>query len=347
MANSPHQLNVIKVFALLLAVIGLVLIVFGLVLRHEHPAMLGLVVLGAVLTYQAFSLDKRREQAANEAHDQAVKRRVEALERAPWDEGYFLEVKKSDLSALLFVSLILVAGTVFAFSSLAGATPRWGMFAGSALFLLFMAFVLFRLLPGVGKPALVMNRHGFRTPLHGMVPWYEVGGISLQKITIQSRTTNTLTFQVESLAGEARALHWTERVLGAFGLGVGKRKVVPLILSGASEAPETVYAVARRLWHQQTGMNHEWSPMWSKEANQAARRTHEFIGRYKNPNASTEDIVGDPDAALTDVQQFRRDVDTLKEEQRRAKARSSWLLAIGILGMVASLLWPVVKRYFS
>jgi hypothetical protein len=54
-----------------------------------------------------------------------------------------------------------------------------------------------------------------------------------------------------------------------------------------------------------------------------------------------------PDAALTDVQQFRRDVDTLNPEQQRAKARSTWLLAMGIVGMVASLLWPVVKRYFS
>ncbi|WP_434514250.1 hypothetical protein AB6Q56_17095 [Dechloromonas sp. ARDL1] len=334
----------IKFFALLLAVIGLLLLGIGIALAREYPAMLAIGLAGAAISYFAYSLDKRREKLLQEKHAKEIKFRVEALAKAPWENGKSLEVKTSSTNVLI-TFLMLIASVLFAYSSASAAEPRWGMFVGSVLLATFVFLALFRIFPGMGKPALVLSIRGFQTPLHGIVPWCEVGGINLQQITLRGTTTNTLNFQVENYAKGVGHIHWTDRVLAVFGLGVLKRKVIPIPLNGASEEPETVYAIARLLWQQNTGMSHEWNPMFSNEFNQAARRVHEFLDHYKDPNSSAGGILSNPEKALKEVEQFRQDMGTVNSERRRTISKINWMVAISIFGIVATLLWSILMRH--
>ena len=335
-----------KSFALLFAVFGFLLLGIGLALTREHPAMLALAVAGGVITYFAYSMDGHREKLAAELHSKETKRRIEALAKISWKYGKSLEVKAGRANVVI-VSLTLMASVLFAYYSVSEVEPRWGMFAGGVAFSTFVLFALIRTLPSKGKPALVLNIQGFQTPLHGTIPWKEVGGINLQKITIRGATTITLSFQVENYAKAVSSVHWTECLLGFFGLGALKRKAIVVLLNGASEDPEAVAATARLLWQQSTGMNHEWNPMLSNEFNQAARRTHEFMDRHKDPKVSAEDILKDPDKTLKEVEQFRQDMKTVDSELRRDVRKINWLTAIGILGIISAFLWPFVRNYFQ
>jgi hypothetical protein len=334
----------VKVFALLFAVIGFLLLGIGLALMREHPAMLALAIAGAAITYLAYSLDGRREKTAAEQQRKETKLRIEALAKTSWKSGKVLEVKAGRPN-ILIASLTLTASVLFACFSVSETEPRWGMFAGSALFSTFVFFALMRILPGIGKPALVLDIRGFQTPLHGTIPWCEVGGINLQTITMRGATTITLNFKVENYAKAVASVHWTELLLDFFGLGAQKRKVIVVLLNGASEDPEVVVAIAKLLWQQNTGMNHEWNPMLSNEFNQAAKRAHEFMDRYKDPNASAEDILIDPAKVLKEVEQFHQDLDAVNSERRRTMSKINWLVAISILGIVSVLLWPFVRSH--
>ncbi|WP_265947429.1 hypothetical protein [Dechloromonas sp. A34] len=334
----------VKFFALLLAAIGFLMLGLGLALMHEHPAMLALGVAGAAITYFAYSMNRGREKSLIAQHDKEIVRRSEALAKTPWENGKSLEVRTGSAKFLIAL-LMLAASVLFAYSSASATEPRWGVFVGSVLFSAVVLFSVVRLLPGMAKPALVLSNRGFQTPLHGTVPWREVDGINLQQIALRGSTTNTLNFRVENYAEGADCIHWTERLLAVFGLGVLKRKVVVVLLNGASEKPETVYAIARFLWQQNTGMNHEWNPMFSNEFNQAARRVHEFRNRYKDPDASAAGLLSEPDKALKELEQFRQDMDTVNSERRRTISKINWMVALSILGIVATFLWPVVKRH--
>lgn len=332
-----------KFFALLLAVVGFILLGLGLVLTREHPAMLVLGIVGAIITYFAYSMDSRREKAVAAQHRKAIEHRIETLAKTPWENGNTLEVNTG--SGKIWIALLtLVASVLFAYSSASGTEPQWGIFAGSVLFSILALFALFRLLPGIGKPVLVLSKHGFTTPLHGIIRWAEVSGVHLQEITLRGSTTSTLIFKVERYGESAESIHWTEQVLAAFGLGALKRKVVAVLLNGATEKPETIYAIAKLLWQQNTGMNHEWNPMLSDEFNQAARRAHEFMERHKAPNSFTTEVFSDPSKALDEIEQFRRDMGTVNSERRRAISKINWMVALSVFGIVGSLLWPVVKR---
>ena len=332
----------VKFFALLLAVVGFTLLGLGLVLTREHPAMLVLGIAGAIITYFAYSMDSRREKAVAAQHKKALELRIETLAKTPWENGNTLEVSGS--GNVWIALLALVASVLFAYSSASATEPHWGIFAGSVLFSILALFALFRLLPGMGKPILVLSKRGFTTPLHGTIRWGEVSGVNLQQITLRGSTTSTLNFKVERYGERDERAHWTEQVLAAFGLGVLKRKVVAVLLNGASEKPETIYAIAKLLWQQNTGMNHEWNPMLSDEFNQAARRAHEFMDRHKAPNSFTTEVFSDPSKALDEMEQLRRDMDTVNSERRRTISKINWMVALSVFGIVGSLLWPVVKR---
>jgi len=336
-----------KFFALLLAIVGLLLLGIGLALTREQPAMLALAIAGGVITYFAYSIDGRRERLAAEQHGRETKLRIEALAKSSWKNGKNLEIKSGGVNVVI-ASLALTASVLFAYFSVSEAQPKWGMFAGSVLFSVFVLFALIRILRGIGKPALVLNNQGFHTPLHGTIPWREVGGINLQKITIRGATTITLSFQVQDYAKAVSNVHWTEWLLGFFGLGALKRKVIAVVLNSASEDPEVVAAIARLLWQQSTGMDHEWSPMLSNEYNQASRRAHEFIEHRKASNTTAEDILRDPDKALDElknVEQFMQDVGTANSELRRHMTKIKWQVAIVLLVTIAWVLWLLVRSY--
>ena len=307
--------------------------------------MLAIGLAGAAITYFAYSLDKRREKSILKQHAEEIKLRVETLAKAPWKNGKSLEVRTSRTNVLIAL-LMLVASVLFAYYSASATEPKWALFTGSVLFSAVVLFALVRIFPGMGKPALVLSIRGFQTPLHGIVPWCEVGGINLQQIALQGSTSNTLIFQVENYAKGVGRIHWTDRALAIFGLGVLKRKVIPILLNGASEAPETVYAIARLLWQQNTGMSHDWNPMFSNEFNQAARRMHEFIDHHKDPSASADEILRDPDKTLQEIEQFRQDMSIVNSERRRTISTLNWMVLLSILAIVATLLWAILTRHF-
>lgn len=332
-----------KFFALLLAVVGFILLGLGLVLTREHPAMLAVGIVGVIITYFAYSMDSRRKETVAAQQRKTIELRIETLAKTPWDNGNTLEVNTGG-GKIWIALLTLVASVLFAYSSASGTEPKWGIFAGSIMLSVLALFALFRLVPGMGKPVLVLSKCGFTTPLHGTIRWGEVSGVHLQEITLRGSTTSTLNFKVERFGESAESTHWTDQVLAAFGLGALKRKVIAVLLNGAREKPETIYAIAKLLWQKNTGMNHEWNPMLSDEFNHAARRAHEFMDRHKAPNSFTTEVFSDPSKALDEMEQFRRDMDTVNSERRRTISKINWMVALSVFGIVGSLLWPVVKR---
>lgn len=190
-------------------------------------------------------------------------------------------------------------------------------------------------LVGFGKPACVFDKDGFLTPMHGQIAWQAVERVALEQYTVRGVTYSMLLFRVPNYQNAASNIHWLQRLLALFGVGAIKRKVVGVNLKGASENPEIVLAVARFLWREATGRNHEWLPTYSDAYNEAARRVSHITMSPPDSGSLERRLQNNPQEVLDELEQVNDDIKLMNEERARRLARlKSTIIATTILLLI-------------
>lgn len=322
-----------KIVNLLLLVGGMIMAVFGLAAFHVAPILLGFGMIAA-----AFFSDRRRERLEKEKRSADIARRIAELTQAPWHSRKTL---KLDGSRWMAVGLTLggFASALAIHKGITSDAVHWQWVLGGAFFLAVIAIALPRSLASLGTPLLELDRDGFAMPIHGRIPWREVSGVDLNQFTHRGTTTSILLFRVARYRHIVASIHWTERVLALFGLGAVARGIVGVRLPSSKENPETVYAVARFLWKQATGHDYNWNPMLSDEYNEAATRMAAIASRPLGP-----DVLEQPDEALAELEQVRKDLAVMRTEGTRVTSRLNWVIGIAVILTVLSIAWPWLNR---
>jgi hypothetical protein len=322
-----------RIINLFLLAGGLIMTAFGLL-----TIRVTLILVGVGLIAVAVIRDQRRAQQVKEKQSADIARRIAELTQATWHSHQTLKVHRS---AWMAIGLLLggLASAWAVHDGITGASVRWPLVFGGSLFLAAIAIALPRSLASPGKPACELDRNGFVTPVHGRMPWREVSGIHLHQVTHRGATTSFLFFRVARFRHIAADIHWSERVLALFGLGALRRGIVGVPLKGADENPETIYAVARFLWKQATGLDHQWNPMMSDDYNEAAQRVAEITSRLSDP-----DVLEHPNQALAALEQGQKNFATMRAEAARLRARSSWAVGIVVILALLSLAWPWLSK---
>jgi hypothetical protein len=154
-----------------------------------------------------------------------------------------------------------------------------------------------------------------------------------------------LIFRVSDRQTILKNAHWTERALSLIGLGAIRRRAISIQLDrpdGAHETPETVAAVATFLWRQASGLVHDWNPNFSNAHNDAAKRVAEVMARHQDSDAIKDYISSQPEKALTELEQLRSDMETLRKERLRLSSRLNrmvWIAIVVSLFLATSRLW--------
>ncbi len=335
-----------KFVALLLAVIGFALMGIGLALFMQSPLGISLILVpsGAGVIYWAYRWDARSEKSIEYKRLEMVSSRVDSLTKKPWSHNQVLEIKRS--SFIVFVScLVWIAIVFYTYSITLSPVVDWSIFMLGCFFSVMFLFVLLRLLCGFGKPSLLLNVQGFVTPLYGMIQWPEVEGINLYQQTMRGQKNSFLYFKIGNFSSSGNDIHWTEKILSSFGIGAIKRKVIPVFLNGAKEEPEAIYAVARFLWKQSTGLHHDWNPMFSGEMNQAMRRVHDLSAQSLDIQTLADNLRNAPEKELQKANQFSRDMQIINKEVSRQTRRYRLALYAGLLGLLVIIFWPFIQTY--
>lgn len=322
-----------KIVNLLLLAGGIMMAGFGLAAFHVAAILLGF----GMIVVASFS-DRRRERLEKEKRSADIARRIAELTQAPWHAHKTL---KLDGSLWMAVGLML-GGFASALAIRKGITSdavHWQWVLGGAFFLTLIAIALPRSLASLGKPLLELDRDGFAMPIHGRIPWREVSGVDLNQFTHRGTTTSILLFRVAHYQHIVANIHWTERALAAFGLGAVARGVVGARLPASKENPETVHGVARFLWKQATGHDHNWNSMLSDEYNEAAKRMAATTSRPLG-----QDVLEHPDEALAKLEQVRKDFAVMRTEGTRVTSRLNWAIGIAMILFILSIAWPWLSR---
>ncbi len=322
-----------RIINLLLLAVGLIMAALGLLTFRVT-----LILVGVGLIVAAVIRDRRRAQQVKDNQSADIARRIAELTQAPWHSHQTLKVHRSVWMAIG----LLLGGLASAWAvhdGITGASVRWSWVFGGSLLLAAIAIALPRSLASPGKPACELDRNGFVTPIHGRIPWREVSGIHLHQVEHRGVTTSFLFFRVARFRHIAADIHWSERVLALFGLGALRRGVIGVPLKGSNENPGTIYAVARFLWKQATGLDHQWNPMMSDDYNEAAKRVAEIASRLPDP-----DVLEHPNEALAALEQAQKDFATMRAEGARLHSRSNWAVGIAVVLTLLSVAWPWLRQ---
>lgn len=317
-------INLLMLFA------GLVITGFSLAIFLGSPILFATLPLGIGLVIVAIVGDKRRAQREKEKQRLDIASRTAQLTNAPWTSHQTLEIKTNKGPIVLVLIVVLLS--VFAIQAgLMGVKIVWPLVSGGAFFLLMSLLLLLVNFVGFGKPACVFDKDGFVTPMHGRIAWQAVDGVALEQYEVRGVTYSMLLFRVPNYLHAASNIHWVQRFLALLGVGAIKRKVVGVNLKGASENPEIVFAVARFLWREVTGRNHEWVPAYSDAYNEAAKRVSQITMSPPNSGSLERRLHDNPQEVLDELEQVNSDIKLMNEERARRLARLNRAIIITVI----------------
>ena len=328
---------------ILLFIAGIVSMVVGLAGLKGEPLLLIAIPAGIGLMYFAYSGDAARERSAAAARQANIDTRIAELTRSPWASHQTVRVPGSIWLAIVML-LVAITSALAVLAGVSGSTIRWPMLLSGLFFLAISAIALPRTMASLFRPALELNKYGFATPIHGPISWRDVSGVYLQTITHRGSTSYALSFRVDRYRQIVKDIHWTERLLYLVGLGAARRGIVALPLRDGDEKPETIEAVARFLWSQETGQYHYWNPMFPKSINDASKRVNEFVARHQGDNAVERALAESPEKAVAEIAQFTKDMATIRTGQKRLLRQLNYVVYIVLGAMVLTLVWPLLKR---
>lgn len=324
---------------------GFVITGVGFSLIAKDPGSWAIVALGVGLLVFAFYLDKNRVKQRDARVVEEVKDRIATLTRKPWMRHEHLEVPQN-LAPVVSLLFILLLGGASAWLGLHATPMKWQLVLGGLFLFGMVLFYSPSVLVGIGKPALVLSRSGFQTPVDGLISWQYVEGIYLRVVTYRGVKNYSLMLRVPEYARAVASIHWAQQWLALFGQGALRRGLVSVSLKRGQDRPETIEAAARHLWTTATGRDYVWNPNMSHEANDAYRRMAQFGSKVGDNGQNEKDVLANPELLIEDLQQFRRDMALVKDEVSRTSRMATWLAIIAIAGIALSLAWPWFKRWY-
>ena len=216
-----------------------------------------------------YDYDERREARERREVNEPRFQELAGLARAA---RYRLVVRGSSYFMMSVTALILGGAILLA----AFTADDWVFYLGAALFLCMgVALIVLRGIPSLGKPVIVLSTDGFAASLLPFMPWSLVEGIHLQLFGESDRTgSHILSFRIASLAQHIQRAGLLYRLTYRLRSG----NTIGLPLRKTSEHPEVIYRMARLLWTQATGRDHEWDPFATERENLALRQFNEKPG---------------------------------------------------------------------
>jgi len=302
-----------KLLALLLLAAGLLLAGFAVALAPRQPALLLLLPLGLFIGIKAGTLDSMAQRQARDAHALAVTRQSAAHTAAPWPADRRLAVAGPHLRLLAYTSILLALGAALTYDGLASFPAHPVRLALGAAILGCAALGLALFLSLLGQPALILDRRGLTTPVHGFIPWSAVQGIHLTAPGTRMGAIPQLQFKVPNYGKVVRPIRRPVLFLALLRLGPLATGIVSVALAGGREgtAPEVAAQVAQFLWQDQNGPQAPWFPGLPEGYQRALRQ-------------------GNQAAAAPEL--------------KRALRPLNWLLALSLAGMLLAALWPWLRR---
>jgi membrane protein implicated in regulation of membrane protease activity len=336
-SNMPQLVN------LFLVIFGVIAVGAGLAGLRSHPASWLVLIVGIAVIALAYFSDRRRERRRDERKRADEQRRLDELTRRSWGPGDSLRVPGS-VWAVPASLLLAAVGAGIWHMGVATVRQDWIPLLAGAFFLAFGGLLLARALPGIGRPALELTSAGFATPLNGRIAWRDVSGVFLQAVTHRNGVESfRLMFRVKQFARVAPAIHWTDRLFAMFRLGALARGVVSVGLPTSKEPPKVVYALARQLWKQATGHDHDWNPLMSDQYNEAMQRMDAVTTRMRASGA-VEASLADPERLSRDMAQLEQDMALITGERRRELAKAQWVTGVVVVLMLLVVAWPWVGK---
>ena len=302
----------------------------------------------------AWHCDGLRAHRREEVVVEEIAGRTAELTRCPWPSHERLEIPPNWWSFWCTLGLTLLGGPMVMLGFDAPIVSWPPLLAGAA-FLALGALTLPTVLASVGKPALVLDRKGLKTPVDGEIPWSAVEGVFLQVLEHRGEKTYSLFFHVPTYAEVVPRVHWGQRWLAMFRLGALCRGQISVSLRAGKERPETIEAVARFLWKSATGRAYDWNPNVSAACNEASRQLATLLAAMEHPTNLERDFRERPahaiaraDAEIERMAQVRQQFEVIDSEQKKMFHKLKWRISLlALAGICVALIWPWVMRNLS
>ena len=287
-----------KLFFFLLTIIGVVLFIAGLpalflfIFSPDSRASVGIAVMavatiaGGGMVYWGYRGDQKREKTEKQKQQERFAQ-IASLTKKPWSSHQVLRIKASIvwyLTRIFAVCLLFILPVIFFFHELTNLSEaRWDILTLCALILCIVVPLLAQQIPFIGKPLVELTAKGIKTPLYGMISWFDIEGIYHHSFYRRSWRQDILILKTNERLKKDH-FHWTKR--GIFFPSRASPKKIDVQLTFSREPPEAIEAVARFLWTQATGLSHHWNPGYSEETNQLIRKIREAEIQRKPPDFS-------------------------------------------------------------
>lgn len=330
---------------LVLLLSGIVIAGTGITMARSNPVNWAIAALGVGLLALALYSDRQRVKQRDARVADEIADRISTLTKRQWMRHERFEIPRNLSPSLVVVSTLVLGGG----SAWIGfdATPvKWPLMLGGLFFFGIAGLIAPTALAGIGKPALVLDRSGFTTPVDGLVSWQHVEGVHLDVREHRGAKFYSLIFRVPDYAKAVASIHWSQRLLALFGLGGLRRGLIAVAVKAGKERPETIDAVARHLWKTATGRDYMWSPNLSAEANDAFRRMAEYKNKFGENGRIEQELRTNPEAALADLRRLTHDMTVVNGEVKKKMRVANWLGIASIIGVVLVLAWPLLKRWY-
>jgi hypothetical protein len=211
----------------------------------------------------------------------------------------------------------------------------------------FLAIALIPALRGVPntfKPVLELSTSGLVSPIHRAIAWSDISGIHLDKTTHKGITTFWLRLQIVKTPVTMADIHWSEKLFGLFRDGKTGTRAISIRLFENKDKPEVVYAVARHLWKQATGNDHNWFPKMSNSFNNAEKRNKEILAKMQDP-VFMEQAFEHKDEVLQNLDQLKTNLKLMNDEARRSNFKVLALAALLLIPMLLILAGKLSKLF--
>jgi hypothetical protein len=205
---------------------------------------------------------------------------------------------------------------------------------GGAFFTIFGVLLLIEALYILLRgPLLKLSPTGISTPWTGAVPWENVRGISLRPVKFRGISMfHQIWFRISSLSRANKSNRLLDLLPSFRTLRKGQLRIN---LIRASEHPEVVSTLARKLWTQRTSLDHEWVIDGSNEVNDALEK----LGSIRSEGLPTE-----PSELLAQAEAVRASLEVLQSDARKRRRRFylAFLITVVLIGA-----WFLLKLGFS
>lgn len=134
---------------------------------------------------------------------------------------------------------------------------------GSIFFLLF-SLVSLDVLKTMSGPALTVSYAGFACGIGCQIPWADVEGVYLEKVTYRGMVGHRLHFRIPRLVNRIPEMNWAACIYYRIVLKYLRGSRLTIDMDHPNESPQLVRDLVLALWGNKTGRKYLWHPGMSE-----------------------------------------------------------------------------------